>query len=69
MENAKTGFIIQKDDVDTFCEKITLLITNEDLRLKMGEEGHRLAVERFSKKKEVEKTKEFYFSLLKQKGF
>jgi len=69
MENAKTGFIIQKNDVEAFCEKITLLMTDEDLRLRMGEEGHELAVERFSKKKEVEKTKEFYFSLLKQKGY
>ena len=69
MEDARTGFLIQKDDVESFCEKVTLLITNEDLRVKMGEEGHKLVVERFSKKKEVEKTKEFYFSLLRQKGF
>ncbi|MEJ7829256.1 MAG: glycosyltransferase, partial [Segetibacter sp.] len=69
MEDAKTGFLIQKDDVESFCEKVTLLITNNDLRVKMGEEGHKLVVERFSKKKEVEKTKEFYFSLLRQKGF
>jgi glycosyltransferase involved in cell wall biosynthesis len=69
MEDAKTGFLVQKDDVKSFSEKITLLISNEDLRVRMGEEGYKFAVQRFSKQKEVDKTKEFYFSLLKQKGF
>jgi len=69
MEDAKTGFLVQKDDVKSFSEKITLLISNEDLRVRMGEEGYKFAEQRFSKQKEVDKTKEFYFSLLKQKGF
>ncbi len=69
MEDAKTGFLIQKDDVKCFSEKVALLITDEDLRVRMGEEGHKFAVQRFSKQSEVDKTKEFYFSLLKQKGF
>lgn len=69
MEDEKTGFLIQKDDVKSFSEKISLLMSNENLRIRMGEEGHKLAVERFSKQNEVDKTKEFYFSLLKQKGF
>lgn len=69
MEDAKTGFLIEKDDEKFFSEKIILLMSDEDLRVRMGEEGNKLAVQRFSKQKEVDKAKEFYFSLLKQKGF
>jgi glycosyltransferase involved in cell wall biosynthesis len=67
LENGKTGFVIQKDNEEAFCEKITELITDEDLRVRMGEEGFKLAEQRFSKQKEVERTKEFYFSLLNRK--
>lgn len=69
MEDAKTGFLIPKDDVKSFSKKIELLIGDQELRVRMGEEGYKFAVQRFSKQKEVERTKELYFSLLKQKGF
>jgi len=69
MEDGKTGFLIQKNDVKSFSEKLTLLINDKDLRIRMGEDGYKLAVQKFSKQKEVDKAREFYFSLLKQKGF
>ncbi len=65
----KTGFLIEKSDVETFSKKITLLINDDELRVRMGEAGYQYASEKFSKQKEVLNTKEFYFSLLQKKGF
>jgi len=64
-----TGFLTEKTDVNGFFEKLKVLIEDKNLRLKMGEAGYHLALERFSKQKEVASTKEFYFSLLRKKGF
>jgi glycosyltransferase involved in cell wall biosynthesis len=69
MEDGVTGFLVKSNDANSFSSKLELLVTDEALRLKMGEAGYRLATERFSKEKEVLNTKNFYFSLLQRKGF
>ncbi|MEJ7682669.1 MAG: glycosyltransferase [Segetibacter sp.] len=69
MEDGITGFLVEKNDIITFCEKLTLLINDEDMRSKMGREGNKFASVKFSKQKEITVTKELYFSLLRQKGY
>jgi glycosyltransferase involved in cell wall biosynthesis len=68
LEDGRTGFLIAKNDIESFCVKLSLLVNDDQLRVRMGEAGSQLAIERFSKQKEVERTKDFYFSLLQKKG-
>lgn len=68
IENGVTGFVIKQKDLDNFCAKLHLLIQDKSLREKMGQAGREFATNKFSKQKEVAKTKELYFSLLQKKG-
>jgi glycosyltransferase involved in cell wall biosynthesis len=67
--DGKTGFLSESNDVNSFSAKLRLLIENKDLRTSMGEEGNKFASARFSKKSEIEATKELYFTLLSKKGY
>lgn len=68
MVDGKTGFLIESNNIITFIQKLRLLIEDEALRHKMGEEGYQFASAKFSKQQEIETTKAFYLGLLKQKG-
>ncbi|MDB5249676.1 MAG: glycosyltransferase family 1 protein [Segetibacter sp.] len=68
MQDGVTGFVVEKNDLVTFCKKLNLLIDSKEMRTAMGEEGYKFAAEKFSKQKEVSVTKDLYFTLLKQKG-
>ena len=67
MVNFETGFYVDKSDLDGFCAKIKLLMNDEALRINMGEAGRHFVEQKFSKIREVELTKDFYFSLLSNK--
>lgn len=69
MEDGITGFVIEKNNLITFCEKLSLLINNQELRNTMGREGNKFANAKFSKQKEITAITRLYFSLLKQKGY
>jgi glycosyltransferase involved in cell wall biosynthesis len=45
-----TGFLVPRKDVTLLAEKIKLLITDPDLRIKMGEAGYRKYQEEFTLK-------------------
>ena len=44
---ADAGFVVDAT-VDAFAEKLQLLLTNDDLRVEMGEAARRLVVEKYS---------------------
>lgn len=69
MENGVTGFLVEKDDITTFCEKLKLLINDEELRNTMGQAGKQFASVKFSKQKEVAAIKDLCFSMLNKKGY
>lgn len=69
MEDGLTGFLVEKNDLISFCKKLTLLINDELLRNTMGKEGNKFVNAKFSKQKEITAMKDLYFSLLKQKGY
>lgn len=63
-----TGFLVEKNDLTTFCEKLDALINDEVLRNTMGKEGKKFASVEFSKQKEITLTRDLYFNLLREKG-
>lgn len=68
MQNGITGFLVEKNDIITFSEKLNVLINDEPLRNTMGKKGNEFASVNFSKQKEVALTRDLYFNLLRKKG-
>jgi len=62
--DGKTGFLVRKGDIKTFTEKVRELLTNEELRRKMGEEGRKFVKKRFSLEALAERHERFYLSVL-----
>ena len=48
IENNKTGFLIEKSNLDEMVEKILLLNSNTDLRKTLGESGKKRVIDLFS---------------------
>ena len=48
MINNKTGFLIEKGDANSWIEKLSLLINDEQKRKTMGEEGRKFVEENFN---------------------
>lgn len=69
MQDNITGFIVEKNDITTFCKKLDELINNKELRNTMGEAGNQFVSIKFSKPNEVALIKNLYFSLLYKKGY
>ncbi len=67
MEENITGYLVETNDVVAFTEKLKVLVEDIPLQKAMGKAGNQLVIERFSKKQEVLRTKDFYFALLNQK--
>lgn len=66
--NNQTGFLIPLNNKDIFVSKLIKLIDGKSLRIEMGNNGMLWAHEQYSKKKEVEKLKALYYSLLEKKN-
>ena len=60
------GFVVRPKDVETMAQRVIQLISDPDLRRKMGEEG-RKRVQEFDIKEMVRKQEEFYTELLEAK--
>jgi len=48
IENGRTGFLVRPGDVDEFCEAVSKLLKDEQLRIRMGLEGQKRIREKFS---------------------
>jgi len=62
--NGKTGFLVKKGDIDAFTEKLQILLSKDELRRRMGEEGRKFVEERFSLEALAERHERFYLSVL-----
>ncbi|MBN2730614.1 MAG: glycosyltransferase family 4 protein [Bacteroidales bacterium] len=64
IENQATGYIIEKNNAQMLCEKLTFLIQSPELRVKMGNEGRK----RFEAFFTEESFSMRFLSLLKSEG-
>ncbi len=69
MVDGVTGFLIDNHNVSNFSKKLRALINSNDLRTSMGNAGFHFAATNFSKNQEVERTKQLYIKLLREKGY
>ena len=53
IENNKTGYLVEKFDVNQYAEKLEYLINNTDVREKFGMEGKKRVIENFSQEKSI----------------
>lgn len=64
IENGVNGFLIQPGDYNALAEKIDLLANDKQLREKMGQEGYRIAKEKFDINIIIKQLHEIYDKLL-----
>jgi glycosyltransferase involved in cell wall biosynthesis len=62
----KTGYIVDKDDIDGFSEKLWELIENENKRQLMSQNGWSFVEEKFQYPNLIKNMDEYYKSLLKE---
>lgn len=65
--NNEAGYIINHGDIETYVEKLRLLVEDKELRLRFGTFGKEFVVERFGYQKLVSSMDEYYKELLDEK--
>ena len=65
VEDGKNGYLIPIKDSEQLAEKLSVLIENKDLRIKMGQVSRKLAVKYFSLDTVIEQHLAIYKKLLK----
>ncbi|MDH7486881.1 MAG: glycosyltransferase family 4 protein [Anaerolineae bacterium] len=68
VEHGRNGYLVPLGDVQALAEAIVELLTDREKARRMGEEGRRMAIERFDERLVFEKVKAEYARLLQEKG-
>jgi len=63
--NNETGFLVEPGNINELAEKISLLISDNKLREKMGYKGRARVEKKFSYEVIIPKIKELYYSISK----
>ena len=66
LQDGKTGFLVRKGDTKTFTRRLRELLTNDEKRRKMGEEGREFVKKRFSLEALAKRHEKLYLSVLKK---
>jgi glycosyltransferase involved in cell wall biosynthesis len=69
VEHGRNGLLVPLGDVHALADAIVELLTDREKARRMGEEGRRMALERFDERLVFEKVKAEYARLLVEKGF
>lgn len=64
VENNSTGFVVEKENLETYVEKLRLLIENDELRQDMGSKGYEHVKEKFHYIRLVKDMEQLYKELL-----
>lgn len=67
ISDGETGFIVENRDANIFAEKLALLMTDEELRKKMGNAGEKKARGQYSQQEIMNQWKEIYQNLNQSK--
>ena len=58
------GILVPSKDIESLKNAISQLIDNPELRVKMGQEGKKIALEKFNLEKMIEKVQNLYINVL-----
>lgn len=64
VDDTKTGYLVQPFDLNGIAEKLNTLCANEDLRIKLGNEGYKKALNTYTEKQYVHDLLALYERLL-----
>jgi glycosyltransferase involved in cell wall biosynthesis len=64
IEDGETGYLVKPYDVNELAEKVDLLLSDPDLRRRLGRHASQRAQERFSAESMVRATETFYQEIL-----
>ena len=62
--DGETGFLVPPGDAKALAEKVLLLLSNEDLRRRMGKRGRAMILERFTMKRMITELEDSYLEVL-----
>lgn len=68
VEHGRNGLVVPLSDVKALANAIVVLLTDQELARRMGEEGRRMALERFDEELVFDRVKMEYGRLLREKG-
>ncbi|MDM8125957.1 glycosyltransferase family 4 protein [Mediterraneibacter glycyrrhizinilyticus] len=69
VKDQETGYIINKNDINGCKQALEKLILDDDLRIKMGENGRKRVQELYDWEQNVDIMEKLYFDILVDKGF
>jgi glycosyltransferase involved in cell wall biosynthesis len=67
VENNKTGFLVEKFDVESISEKLEILCHDPDLRKQCGEKGYDKAIKNYTEERYVKNVADLYMKLVLKK--
>lgn len=65
LEDGTTGYLVPFDDANVLADRLFQLLTDEPLRTRMGENGRRMALERYDERVVVDRIKAVYSEVLR----
>jgi glycosyltransferase involved in cell wall biosynthesis len=65
VDDGKTGFLVEKYDINAIANQLKLLCVDENLRLKFGQSGYEKAIKKYTEEHYVFKIQNLYSSLRK----
>jgi glycosyltransferase involved in cell wall biosynthesis len=68
VRHGETGFIVEVEDTEGLADALGRLIEDPALRVRLGEQGHRMALEEFDEHRVVDALRELYRSRLRARG-
>lgn len=68
IQHGKTGLLVRRGDIQTFTKSLEYLLTHEEQRRKMGEEGREFVKKHFSLEALADRHEKYYLRILKNAG-
>ncbi len=68
VKNGETGLLVESNNPQELANAMQKLIENPELRKKLGKEGQKFMLEKYSYQRFVKDSEELYYKLLRQKG-
>ena len=66
VDDNKTGYLVEKFDVDAICNKLSILCEDVNVRIQFGENGYRKAIKNYTEERYVKNVEDLYIELIKK---